>query len=91
MQGLPESSKERLAEAGDLHFCGNARALVVMSELAQFKEVTEIVLPIFNKDVHKRRGSHLGEEAMTLRPEEQGSQHLFVTTSKIQRANEYRR
>ena len=48
------SSKNRLAAALETFISvDNARALVTMGELAQFKEVHKIVLPTINKEVRK--------------------------------------
>ena len=47
-----------------------------MGELAQSKEVHQIVLPNFNKGAHKHAEVIEGEEVMTLRPEEQGTQNI---------------
>ena len=51
--------------------------------LAQFKEVHHIVLPSFSQEEHKNTAVIEGEEVMTLRPEEQGTQKLSENTSKI--------
>ena len=58
-----------------------ARASVLLGEVAQFKEVHKIVLPSFNKLLHKEAVVTEGEEVMFLRPEERGTQQL--NTSKI--------
>ena len=56
-----------------------------MSELAQFKEVHNVVLPSFNKRCMERQKWLKGEEVMSLRPEEEGTPQLIVDTSKISR------
>ena len=43
----------------------------------------KIVLPSFNKLLQKEAVVTEGEEVMFLRPEERGTQQLFVNTSKI--------
>ena len=53
-----------------------------MSELEQFRKVHKIVPLHFNTGIHK----HIAEvegDVLTLRPEEQGTQQMFVDTSKI--------
>ena len=57
------------------------RALVTMAELAQFKKVHKVVLPSFDTEVYKHVDVTEGEEVMTRRPEEEGTQALFVNTS----------
>ena len=61
----------------------NTRALVTMGELAQFEKAHKLVLPSFDNEVYKHAEVIEGEEVMTLRPEEQGTQTLFVNTSLI--------
>ena len=54
VQDFTESIKERLAGAlATFISVDNARALVTMGELAQFKDVHEVVSPSFNKEVYK--------------------------------------
>ena len=50
----------------------NPRALVAIGELPQFKEV-----PKFNGAIYESAFVAEGEEVLTRRPEEQGSQKLF--------------
>ena len=59
----------------------DACALVTMGELAQFKEEHETLLPSFK--TLRQDAEVIGEEVLTLRPEEQGTQTLFVNTMKI--------
>ena len=55
-----------------------------MGELAQFNQrVHTIVLQSFNKAMYKDVVVIQGEEVLTPRPNEQGSQKLFVDTSKM--------
>ena len=78
VHGILACSKEDLAEALAIFLSvDNAGALVNKGELAKFKDG---VLPSFNKEVAT---VVKGEEVMALRPEEQGTQQLFVNTSKI--------
>ena len=75
MKGLTESSKNRFVEALEsFTSVDNARALVTMCELTEFKDVRKIVLSHSNKAVRKEAVVLGGEEVMTLRPEEQGTQ-----------------
>ena len=57
--------------------------LVIMGKLAQFKEVHKVALPSFDKEVYTHTEVIENEEVMTLRPEEQWTQKLFVNTLKI--------
>ena len=61
----------------------DARALVTVGELAQFKDVDQMVLPSFNTEVCTEAVVIEGEEVMTVRAEEQGTQTLFVNASKV--------
>ena len=54
-----------------------ARVLVTIGELAQFKEVHQIVLSTFKKEVYKEVVVIEGGEVLDLRSEEQGTQQLF--------------
>ena len=47
-------------------------------ELARFKEIHKVVLPSVDKEVHKGAEVIEGEEVMTLRPEEQGTQKTLL-------------
>ena len=62
----------------------DANAWVTMGKLAQFKCI-KWCCQVFNKEVCKGADAIKGEEVMTLRPEEQGRQKLFVETSKTPR------
>ena len=55
----------------------NARALVIVGELAQFNDVYKVALPSFNKEVHRDADVIEGEEVMTLRTDVQGMPTLF--------------
>ena len=65
-RGLVKGSKEELAEAlATFIFVDNARAFVTLGELARFQEAHRVLLPNFNKQIHKRaevieRGSSPG-------------------------------
>ena len=61
----------------------NARASVTVGELPQFKHVHKIGRPNCKKAIYAEAKVFEGAEVLTLRPEEQGSQMLFVATSKI--------
>ena len=53
VESFAESSKDRLAVVlPSFTGVGNARSLVTMGELAQFKGVHKIVLPSLNTEVH---------------------------------------
>ena len=54
----------------------NARALVTVGELAHFKEGHTVVLPNFDKEVCKHTDVIDGEEVMTLRLEEKGTENF---------------
>ena len=53
----------------------SARVLVAVGELAQSKEVHQIVLPNFNKSAHKHAEVIEREEVITFRSEKQGTQN----------------
>ena len=55
--------------------------------MAQFKGVHEIVLPSFNKELHKEAIVVEGEGVMTLRSEEQGTHKLFGNPSKVRKTH----
>ena len=58
------------------------RALVTVGEWEQFRKVRKIVPPHFNTGIHK----HISEvegDVLTLCPEEQATQQMFVDTSKF--------
>ena len=59
----------------------NARAPVTLGDLAQFQEVLEVALQSFNKEVYKDAEVIEGEEVMTPRLEEKGTQKPFINTS----------
>ena len=54
-----------------------------MGELVQYSEVHKIVPPNFNMAMYKDAEVVEAEEVLALRPEEHGSQKLFVHTSRI--------
>ena len=56
-----------------------------MGEVSQFKEERKVALPSYDEEVYKHAEVTEGEEVSTLRAEEQGTQTLFVNTSKIPR------
>ena len=62
----------------------HARALVTAGELGRYREVHDIVLPEFDKEYPEACVIE-GEEVLTLRPEERGTQKLFVNTKQIPR------
>ena len=53
----------------------NARALVTMGELAQFRMARQILPPMFNRDTCEHACAMEGEEVLTVRMEEQGTQN----------------
>ena len=75
VKDLAESCQERLAEASFISV-DHARALITVGELAQLKEVHIVALPSFDKEVYRRKEVFDGEEVMTLRPEERGTDHF---------------
>ena len=84
MKGPAQSNKEELAETlATFIAVDDSRTLVTMGALARFKEVHQVVFSKFNKEVFEHAEVIEGEEVMTLRPEEQRTQKLFVHTSKI--------
>ena len=76
VKGLTQSSKEELE---------NARAMVTICELPQFKEVHNVVLPNINKEKYEHTMSLRGEEVMTLPSEEQRTITLWEELMKCQR------
>ena len=80
VKGLTESSKGKAG--GTFISVDNVRALVTLGERVRYKGVNEMVLPEFDKD-HTESCVFEGEEVLTFRPEERGTQTLLVNTDKI--------
>ena len=75
--------QRKLAEASaNFISVDNVRALVTMSELERYKEVHGIFLPKFDREYTEACVIE-GEEVLTIRPEERGTQKLFFNTYKI--------
>ena len=87
---LTESSEEKLAEALVTILVNVLEYWLPWARLAQFKQVHNMLLPNFNKKVHKDAEVIEGEKVMILRSE-QGTQHLLLNTSKTPRENGGRR
>ena len=74
--------QQKLAEAPTATTSGDSvGALVTMGELGRYKEVHEIVFPEFDTEYAEACVIE-GEEVLTLRPEERGTQKLFVNPNK---------
>ena len=58
------------------------RVLVTIGELGRYKKVHETVSPKFDKECTEASVIE-EEEVLTLRPEERGTQQLFVSTDKF--------
>ena len=80
---MTESCKGKMAEAPATFISvDNARALVTVGELVRYKEVHDIVLPNFYVEFTEVCAIE-GEEVLTLRFEERGTQKCFVNTCTI--------